>query len=168
MPTAARLPSLDTLLGVIGEERTKQIAHFDALDNKAGIVLGFAGLLITLAPDVPLALLVPALIAAGAAAAFALLAFWPRPHATLQPTPMRKYLAADDRFTRLRLFDTLEVLVNTISDDLTIKARRLKRALIALGVAAALFAAGILVAGIQGGSDVGPASGPPGADPGSP
>lgn len=166
MPTVKRLPSLDILLEVVREERTKQIAHFDALDNKAGIVLGFAGLLITLAPDVPLLALLPALTAAGTAAAFALMAFWPRPHATLKPTPIRKYLAAEDRFTRLRLFDTLEVVANTISDDLTTKARRLKRALIALTVAAALFAVGILIAGLEGDSDVQPTTGRTAADPG--
>lgn len=48
-----RLPSLDLLLELVQRERDKQLAHLDALDNKAGIVLGFAGLLITLAPDVP-------------------------------------------------------------------------------------------------------------------
>ena len=142
--------SLDTLLEFVRDERTKQIEHFDALDNKAGIVLGFAGLLITLAPDVPTVILVPALIAAASAAAFSLAAFWPRPHASLQPTPMRKYLSADDRFTRQRLFDTLEVLVNTISDDLATKARRLKWALMALTTAAGLLAAGILAEGLQG------------------
>lgn len=160
MPAPNGLPSLNTLLEVVQEERSKQIGHFDALDNKAGIALGFAGLLIALSPDVPLVFLVPAVSAAGAAAAFALLAFWPRPHATLQPTPMRKYLAADDRFTRLRLFDTLELLVNTISDGLSAKARRLERALVALALAAALFAVGILVGGLQGGSDVAAVQGP--------
>ncbi|MEX2619546.1 MAG: hypothetical protein WD250_04940 [Egibacteraceae bacterium] len=72
---------------------------------------------------------------------------------------MRKYLAADDRFTRVRLFDTLELPVNTVSDGLSTKAR-LKRALVALALAAALFAVGILADGFQGGSAVEPVSGP--------
>lgn len=168
MPTAKRLPSLDTLLEIVRDERSKQIGHFDALDNKAGIALGFSGLLITLAPDVPLTILAPALATAATAAVFALLAFWPRPHATLQPTPLRKYLAAGDRFTRLRLYDTIEVLVNSISDDLATKARRLKRSLIALAVAAALLAVGILVSGLEGGRDVGPTSGRTQAGSGAP
>lgn len=60
-----RLPSLNLLLDVVQSERDKQLAHFDALDNKAGIVLAFSGLLITLAPDVPTAFRV-----LGVAAAF--------------------------------------------------------------------------------------------------
>lgn len=142
------LPSLELLLDLVRDERSKQIAHFDVLDNKAGLVLGFAGLLITLAPDVPLPLLVSALVAAGTSAGFALAAFWPRPHGALLPTRLRRYLAAEDRFTRLRVFDTLEVLVNEVSDDLTTKAGRLRRALEALALAAALFAAGILAGSV--------------------
>ena len=49
-----RLASLDFLLELVQSERDKQLAHFEALDNKAGIVLAFSGLLITLAPDVPM------------------------------------------------------------------------------------------------------------------
>jgi hypothetical protein len=66
----------------------------------------------------------------------------------LRPTPMRKYLPADDRFTRLRLLDTLEVVVNDVSDELMVKARRLTRALTALALAALLFAVGILVGAV--------------------
>ncbi len=61
---------------------------------------------------------------------------------------MRRYLAAKDRFTRLRLLDTLEVVVNSISDDLSVKARRLTWALVSLTTAAALFAVGILTAAL--------------------
>lgn len=148
MPAPPHLPSLDTLLEIVRDEREKQISHFDALDGKAGIVLGFAGLLITLAPDVPVLLLVPGLLGAAVAAVLALSAFWPRPHASLLPTPMRKYLTAEDRFTRLRLLDTLELVVNAISDDLSTKARRLRWSLVALTAAAGTFAVGILVAAL--------------------
>jgi hypothetical protein len=50
-----RSPSLNVLPEFVQSERDKQLAHFDALDSKAGIVLAFSGLLITLAPDVPTA-----------------------------------------------------------------------------------------------------------------
>lgn len=148
MPPPARLPSLTTLLELVRDERSKQIAHFDALDNKSGISLGFSGLLITLAPDVPAMFLVPGVISAAVAAGFALSSFWPRPFPSLQATPMRKYLTSDDRFTQLRLFDTLEVVVNATSHALATKARRLRWSLVALAVAAAWFAAGILSAGV--------------------
>ncbi len=67
-----RLPSLDLLLDLVQQERNKQLAHLDALDNKAGIVLGFAGLLITLAPDVPVGFQLVGVVAGAASIAFAL------------------------------------------------------------------------------------------------
>jgi hypothetical protein len=73
-----RLPSLELLLELVQSEREKQLAHFDALDNKAGIVLAFSGLLITLAPDVTLAFRVLGAIAAVGSAGLSLSAFWPR------------------------------------------------------------------------------------------
>jgi hypothetical protein len=120
----------------------------DALDNKSGISLGFSGLLITLAPDAAAVFLVPGVISAAVAAGFALSSFWPRPFPSLQATPMRKYLTSDDRFTRLRVFDTLEVVVNETSHALATKAQRLRWSLVALAVAAAWFAVGILFAGV--------------------
>ena len=50
---AGSLGSLDLVLDRIQREREKQRAHFDALDNKAGLSVGFAALLITLAPELP-------------------------------------------------------------------------------------------------------------------
>ena len=91
-----RLPSLNLLLELVQSERDKQLAHFDALDNKAGIVLAFSGL------------------------------------------------------TRLTVLDTLEDFVNESSVLLREKGRRLGWALRALTVAAAFFAAGIVVNAVQG------------------
>lgn len=71
-----RLPSLDLLLALVQRERDKQLAHLDALDDKAGIVLGFAGLLITLAPDVPVAFQLLGVLAGATSIGFALAAFW--------------------------------------------------------------------------------------------
>lgn len=105
-------------------------------------------LLITLAPHVAAIFLVPGVTSAAVAAGFALSSFWPRPFPSLQATPMRKYLTSDARFTQLRLFDTLEVVVNETSHALAAKARRLRWSLVALAVAAAWFAAGILSAGV--------------------
>jgi hypothetical protein len=44
---AAR-PSLDLLIEINQSERDAQLSHFDSLDTKAGLVLGFAGVLIGL------------------------------------------------------------------------------------------------------------------------
>ena len=81
-----RLPSLDILLELVQSEREKQLAHFDALDNKAGIVLAFSGLLITLAPDIPIAFRVLGVLAAVVSSALALSAFWPRRFPVLEPS----------------------------------------------------------------------------------
>lgn len=44
-------PSLDLPLELVQVERDKRLGHFDALDGKAGIVLGFSGSLITSASE---------------------------------------------------------------------------------------------------------------------
>jgi hypothetical protein len=142
---AERLPSLDLLLELVQAERDKQLGHFDALDNKAGIILGFAGLLITLAPDAAPLLRIGGVLAAVAAAAFALLAFWPRRFPVLEPSALRRYLGADARFTRLTVLDSLEEFVNEGSAVLAEKGRRVRLALIALALAGVLFAVGIVV-----------------------
>lgn len=70
--------SIDMVGGEVHAERAAQLGHFDAVDTKAGVVLGFAGAITPLsaAPSGPLT-------AAGAIAAvvsglFALMSFWPR------------------------------------------------------------------------------------------
>jgi hypothetical protein len=145
-----RLPSLNLLLELVQSERDKQLAHFDALDNKAGIVLAFSGLLITLAPDVSTAFRILGVVAAVVSAALSLSAFWPRRFPVLEPSPLRRYLRAEEGFTRLTVLDTLEDFVNESSVLLREKGRRLGWALRALTVAAAFFAAGIVADAIQG------------------
>lgn len=140
-----RLPSLDLILALVQAERDKQLGHFDALDNKIGIVLGFSGLLITLAPDVPEPLRILGVVAASTSATLSLWAFLPRGFPVLQPSPLRRYLRAEETFTRLTVLDTLEDLVNESSVLLREKASRLRLALIALALAAGFFAVGIVV-----------------------
>jgi hypothetical protein len=89
-------------------------------------------------------------LAAGAAAALALWSFWPRKFPVLEPSPLRTYLRAEATFTQLTVLDTMEDFVNEGSAVLEGKGRRLRSALVALAVAAALFAAGIVVETLQG------------------
>ena len=95
---------------------------------------------------------IPALgvVAAVVSAALSLTAFWPRRFPVLEPSPLRRYLRAEESFTRLTVLDTLEDFVNESSVLLHEKGRRLGWALRALTVAAALFAAGTVVDAIQG------------------
>ena len=92
---------------VVLTERDHQLQHFDALDQKAGIVLGFAGALVALAPARPEVLLSLARAAAVVSGFLCLSTFWPRRYWSTDLRPLRdKYLAAEPSFTRLRLLDT--------------------------------------------------------------
>lgn len=142
---AERLPSLDLLLDLVQQERGHQLSHFDGLDNKAGLILGFAGLLATLAPSTAGGwFLAIGIVSAAVAAGSALSAFWPRRLPTLEPTSLRDYLGAEEQFTRLTVLDTLELVVNRGSDVLHTKGLRVKGAMVALAVAGLAFGAGIV------------------------
>jgi hypothetical protein len=145
-----RLPSLEFLLELVQAERDKQLGHLDALDGKAGIILGFSGLLITLAPAASAMFRVTGVLAASAAAALALWSFWPRRFPVLEPSPLRTYLRAEAALTQLTVLDTLEDFVNEGSAVLEGKGLRLRGAMVALAVAVALFAVGIVVNTLQG------------------
>lgn len=170
-PERVSLPSLPLLLDLVQAERDKQRAHFDGLDTKAGVVLGFAGVLVTLAPDVSLPFLVPGLGAAAGAAGFALGSFWPRAYPVVEARPLRKYLPAELAFTRLRVLDTLIQMTQEVEGVLADKGRRLRTALIALALAAVCFGGGIIDAQARGDGDEQPrpgATGPARPDPTDP
>ncbi len=46
---AEGLPSLDLIASLVEAQQAHQLRHFDGLANKAGIVLGFAGVLVAIA-----------------------------------------------------------------------------------------------------------------------
>jgi hypothetical protein len=77
------LPSLDLLTHIAMQERDKQLAHFDALDTKAGVLMAFDGVLIVVSRGVRLAFQLPGVVLAAASAAMGLAAFWPRKFPTL-------------------------------------------------------------------------------------
>lgn len=139
-----RLPSLTLLLDLSQGEREKQLAHFDALDAKAGIVLGFAGVLIALISAIGGVWKLGALIAAFMAAGSSLAAFWPRDYPVLLPNALRSYLTSEEAFTRLTVLDTLGTMIDATSELLRHKARRLRTALASLATAALLYGLGAL------------------------
>ncbi|MGH2662778.1 MAG: hypothetical protein ACRDH8_08200 [Actinomycetota bacterium] len=138
------LPSLDAVLSEVRAEREAQLKHFDSLDSKAGILLGFAGALIALSPQ-DASLMVDtgrafAVLAAGAA----LWAFWPRKYQITNLRVLRdRYLAADQLFTLQRILDTSISMTGETFVALRAKAWRLKAAMSFLAVAAALLASGL-------------------------
>jgi hypothetical protein len=139
------LPSLEPILAEVRYEREGQLRHFDALDQKAGILLGFAGALVALAPtqanpvvDVGRGL---AVIAAGAA----LSAFWPRRYRAIVDLRLlrERYLAADQVFTLQTILDTQIAATQGTYRTLASKVRRLKLAMISLAAAAGVVALGL-------------------------
>lgn len=136
--------SLDLLLGQVGVERAQQIPHFDALDGKAGIILGFAGALIALAPVGDRLLLDLSRLAALVAGFLALAAFWPRSILTTHVSELRAhYLAADETFTKLALLDAQTEMTMSARSILRGKALRLRAAMVSLGMAALFTAVGV-------------------------
>ena len=70
------MDSLPLLLETARTEHASQQAHFDALDGKAGLLLGFAGAEIALTPALPLGWQVPVLLCLLGAAASAARGFF--------------------------------------------------------------------------------------------
>ena len=139
-----RLPSLDLLLQIAMTERDKQLAHFDALDTKAGVLLAFDGVLISLMRGIRLAFVLSAVSLVAASALFALAAFWPRNYPLLHPPDLRKYLTHEVEQTQLTLHDTIGEMITRSSRLLQTKARNLKLALVLLLLGAVTFGAGII------------------------
>jgi len=139
------MPSLSLVLETFERERDRQLDHFDATDTKAGVVLGFAEVIAALANGTASALRGPALMSSVVAASFALAAFWPRQLPAVNPVALRRYIMAEDRITRLVLVDTYLSMSDEARDLVGTEAFRLKIAMVALGVAAAVAALGEIV-----------------------
>lgn len=141
MSTEEPLPSLPLVLHVLQASRDERRAHLDALDQKAGLALGFAGVLVTLSNGIAQPWRSLGTVAAIAAAVFALWAFWPRPYPVLDR--LRKYLAAPLEKTELALVDALDEMDRRTARFADLKARRLKVALTSLVLAVAMLGTGV-------------------------
>jgi hypothetical protein len=139
------MPSLDLLLQTVMAERDKQLAHFDALDTKAGVLLAFDGVLLAFQRSIRAEFQVPGTVLAAASAGLALWAFWPRKFPALDPADLRKYLTYETEQTRLMLHDTIGVMITRGALVLGQKAFRLKLALVGLLLAAVTLGAGVVV-----------------------
>jgi hypothetical protein len=135
---------LDILLQIAIQERSNQLAHFDALDTKAGVILAFDGVLIALTGNVKLLFELAAIIMASTSATAALWSFWPRKFPVLEPMAFRQFLTYEPDSTRLKLHDTIASTVERGGQALRIKIRFLRLALLLLLIAALTFGAGII------------------------
>ncbi len=140
-----RLPSAGLLLAALERHREEQHTHFESLDTKAGVAIGFAGAVVAIAKDVQPVLARVGVGFAVIAAVLAMFAFRPRKHPVLDPRGLRRYLRAEEGFTQLRLLDTEIEMALRASQLIEVKARWLQLSLLALVVAVALLGAGTLV-----------------------
>ncbi|MFN2527036.1 MAG: hypothetical protein ABR505_12375 [Actinomycetota bacterium] len=141
-----KMLSLDLIREEVLSERDLQLRHFDGLDAKAGVLLGFAGLLAALAPIQESVLIELARAAAVIAAGAAFSAFWPRDYPVTDVRGLRQhYLYAQEEFTKRRLMDTQIIMIEQARDLMNRKATRLKIATASLAVGVLLAAAGFAV-----------------------
>ena len=154
MPPVDRddLPSLGLVLDVLRAGREERRGHFEALDQKAGLAIGFAGVLVTLSNDISEPWRALGVVASVASAGFALTSFWPRRYEVLDN--VRDYLAALEPQTQLVLVDTLALMNLRTDRSMGAKARRLKAALVALALGVVMLGVGVIF-NDSGGRDAG-------------
>jgi hypothetical protein len=128
--------SIDVVVDEVRSERGAQLSHFDAIDTKAGVLLGFAGAIVALSGGSTGSLVGLGRIAAVLAGLLALGSFWPRKYWTTDLRGLRdSYLAAEPEFTRLHLVDSQIVFAERAHHTLERKALLLKGSMEALGLA---------------------------------
>ena len=137
--------SLGTILDEARSERAAQLGHFDALDARAGVILGFAGVLVALFPGGG-ALIDLGRLAAVASGLLALWTFSSRPQTGLDLSLLfEHYTAADADFTIRRLIQAQIELTEDVRRLVRAKAARLSASMTALAAAAVLSSVGLVV-----------------------
>jgi hypothetical protein len=154
MPAQPALPSLSILLDQVASERATMNSHAESLDAKAGVVLGFAGVLVGLGATAQVMISANGFFQAGlgVAVAAALLATWafvPRQYPVLEVQILRGNLTASEAETQLELLDTQIEMVKQAAALVKRKGLRVALSTGCLAVAAALVVIGTLVAGGQ-------------------
>jgi hypothetical protein len=145
------LPSLPLIAERASSELSAFRDHGESLDARAGVALGFAGILVALGATAQHAVAQTyafraGLIAAGLAGAAAAAAFFPRRLPVLNAWELRQYLATPEAATRLVLLDTEVEMIQEATRLNRRKALLLKIALVGLAAAVGLIVAGTLMA----------------------
>jgi len=149
--TRPALLSLDVIAAQVASERHTMNAHAESLDTKAGVVLGFAGVLVGLGATAQTVVSTDRTFQIGlgvavAAALSAALAFLPRKYPVVEVLPLRDFLTATETETKLTLLDVQIDMVIEAATLVGQKGRRVKAAVALLAIAAALVVAGTLLA----------------------
>ena len=155
MPEQEEVPSLQVIASRITAEREATNAHSESLDAKAGVVLGFAGVLVGLGATAQSLISKSPLSQIGlgmtiGSAVLAALAFAPRKSPVLTARLLRdRYLTAAEEETVLVLLDTEIKMINHATEHVKLKGRFLSGAIFFLASAVVLIVIGTLIAGGQ-------------------
>jgi hypothetical protein len=149
--TGPPLLSLDVITAQVASERQTMNAHAESLDTKAGVVLGFAGVLVGLGATAQTVVSSDPTFKIGlgvavAAALLAALAFLPRKYPVVEVLRLRDFLTASEDETKLTLLDVQIDMVVEAATLVRQKGQRVKTAVALLAIAAALVVVGTLVA----------------------
>jgi hypothetical protein len=142
MPTSPSLPLVSRL---VHEERIALAAHAEALDSKAGVILGFSGALVALTSSHSGRLMSSGRWMAAAAAVLALWAFVPRRVPAPSAIHARKLLDLDEGAAMERLIDAEVRMIQEENALVGKKILRIAFALVLLVVAIGLTALGGVV-----------------------
>jgi len=143
---AEGLPSLELIAREVRSERDAQLRHVDAVDAKAGVVLGFSGVLVAVGVGALDFYRLPALVAALAAATFAAAVFRHQRQPTWDLRRLtERRLRSEAMFTELAILDTHIAMIERQRELLHHNTVLVGRSLIALLVAAFLLVTGTMV-----------------------
>ena len=144
--------SIEILGSEVREQLASQLVHLEAVDAKAGVVLGFAGLLVAVAPDTGPGWAAVSRLAGVVAAVLALLAFFPREYPLVDLTQLRRSkLGSQPDELRLALMDTSLMLLDHALFLDEYKSRRLRSSIVALVAAIILTFVGLVLGPTSGG-----------------
>lgn len=139
--------SLDVVEDAVRREFAAQERRADAADTRAGLVLGFAGLVVSVGGDGWLPLVLTSRVLAGLAGLAALTALSPRAASGLDARALRARLGADAVDTRLVLLTTDVASCTAQCARLAVKVARLR---LATRLLMAALAFGTLAAIVEG------------------
>jgi hypothetical protein len=143
--TPANVQSLELISATVRAEREAHSRHADALDTKAGVVLGFSGAVAAVASGQGTSGTIPGIVAAVAASLLALLVILPRSFLAWDLGDLRRYLGADPSLTALRMLDTDIVMVQRVKHSTERRSALLRVAVLSLAAAVALIAGSTLL-----------------------
>jgi len=138
------LPSLDLIADEARLQLEELVRHLDAVDAKAGIVLGASAAVAAIGAQHFTVIRGPGMGLAVVAALIALAAIVPQRFATWDGAELRDYIVSDPVFTKLALLDTSLVIMNRLRRLLQKKVSRFRTAAVMLGLAVAATSLGTL------------------------